>query len=185
MDVFLEEIARSILLGIKDSLPDELAAVAQESTALDVAFYTQLGKPVEPTPLHPPAEYLVGHHPSLLERELSEFPNVTVMAYQQTPMGDRGADFYETQVNRVYVEAFAQDPDESRINRIAWRYAKALHRVITKDRNLSRLVKDLDTPPSVQVSNAAARRITDMSDEITYVQGCRLDYALEMDVAWS
>jgi hypothetical protein len=179
-DILLEEVGRALLLQIKGSLGQKLIDVAAEKIAEDAAFFAQLGQPVPETPLVMPPDpnWFEGHFPTLLEWDLSFFPNVTVMCYDES---NQPADPYQTDQGAVtgytaYVELFCESQDVAQCNRMAKRYATALHRAVTDDATLGGLVSPIDKPPAAQVSNSSARHASQEVNELHYVQGCRVEY---------
>lgn len=186
MDTQLEEVSRAVGLMLRSKLPDALTAIAMVMDAEDAVFYAAISEAVPETPLEAPTLYMEGHHPSLLERPPTDFPNVVTMAYNHRSAGDTGADQYEPFTYPVYVEIGVLHTDESTINRIAWRYAKALHRAVIQNDTLSDFLTEVGTDPSVviaradqtpeiAVSNASARRVSEFADDVVFVQLVRLD----------
>jgi len=178
IDVQLEEIERALLLQVKNGLPQALLDIESEYTSLDAAFFAELGvSPVPLTPLPPPALYLNGHHPYILERPLTDFPNVVVNCTSH-PSGDAGGfDQTEEIGSSAYVEVFCVHEDPSTVNRMIKRYAKALHRVVSADLTLggaATLTPELS--PEVLLSNQQAGRVDNLHDEVVYFQGTKLEY---------
>lgn len=185
MDLVLEEVARSLLLVMKGHLEDAVDSVWEQMETEDATFYGALGDDVPTTPKLYPAKFFLGHHPSILERPLTDYPNVTCVAYDHRSIGDLAADQYEVVGNRAYVEAFVVHEDESTVNRLAWRYAKALHRVIDTYKELDdQMIEPIVTSPDVAISNAAARRVEEFREDIVYIQGCRLEYLFRVAETW-
>ena len=108
-------------------------------------YYAAINETAPTTTLPNPLS--TGGAPSLaaLERPPTDFPNVVTMAYNHRSRGDLGADQYEPFNYPVYVEIGVMDVDESTINRIAWRYAKALHRAVIQNDTLSDFLADVGT----------------------------------------
>lgn len=184
-DVQLEEVAMALLIAIKDGLPDAIDSVQTEQNAKDAAWGTALGTTLPDVPLDHPVEYLPGHHPSMLERELSYFPSVVVMCYDhRSAPSDNEIDQIEQMANTAYVEMAFYDVDETVINRKAWRYAKALHRAVALNPTLTGAVEEIVASPTVMVSNASARRVSFDTDDVVYVQMCRLDYEFRVPQLW-
>lgn len=176
MDTTLEEVARQLLIVQMENLPQALQDVAAEMVIEDLDFYTLLGQSVPDTPLNPPVLWDIGHHPTVLDWELAKFPNVVAMCYQQRPTITGATDQTVDMGNVAYVEAFVWHMDESTVNRIAWRYAKAIHRVVTQNPSLGGMVKPIVGAPDADVSDVSARRVSDLTSEVVYVQGCRVSY---------
>jgi hypothetical protein len=185
-EVVLERVERALYLSMFQNLPGAVAEIAAEWVSEDAAFYAALGQSVPDTPLPPPVLYFEGHHPSALDRDpLSEYPNVTVMAYNGAHSDSNPADQLEPVRYIAYVELFCVDQDENRINRKAKRYSQALGRAITRfDPSLGGLCEPLDQVPEVAISNASARRYSQYTDEVWFAQGCRLDYQFRVREPW-
>jgi hypothetical protein len=195
LDTQLEEVARAMLLTLTTALPQALTDVAAVMADEDAVYYAALGEPVPDTPLPPPAKWFEGHHPSILERPVDEFPNVTCMAYNHRSANDLAADQYEPFAYPVYVEAAVMHTDESTINRVAWRYAKALHRAVLYNDTLrtalpqvgaddSVVIQRASQSPDVAISNAAARRVSEFTDDVVFVQLVRLDTSYRLIQPW-
>lgn len=186
LDLDLEKVARSVLLTVKNHINEKVDEVWAEMVAEDAAYYAALGDPVPVTPKLYPSRYFLGSYPSVLERPPADYPNVAVVGYRHRSAADAG-DQYEIANNRVYVEAFVMHEDEGTVNRMAYRYAKALHRVFAQNRNPDSedIVFGPDFTPDLDVSNAAIRRVDQFSEDLTYIQGCRLEWDLQTVGTWS
>lgn len=185
MDVVLEEVARDLFVVMKDNINAAIDSVWAEKELEDAVFFAGLNSPVPPTPKPYPVSFYLGHHPAILEHPLSDYPNITVVSYDHSSAGDEAADQYEVVASRVYVELFTVHEDASTINRLAWRYAKALHRVIDQHKRLDdSKIEAISATPDVAISNAAARRVEEFSNGIVYIQGCRLEYVFRVAEDW-
>jgi hypothetical protein len=184
MDLVLEDVARDLLLVMKENLNDVVDEVWAEMAIADAAYYAQLSQPVPVTPKPYPASFYLGHHPAILDHPLTDYPNVTTVSYEANSADDVG-DQYEVTENRAYVEVFVVHKDESTINRLAWRYARAVTRVISRYKDLSDgQIEPIQGVPAVMVSNAAARRVDEFTDETIYIQGCRLEHLFRATTLW-
>jgi hypothetical protein len=184
-DVQLEEVAMALLIAVRQGLPSAISSVETEQNAKDAAWSASLGYTLPAVTLAQPVEYIPGHHPSLLERELRYYPSVVVMCYDHRSAPSNNAfDQIEEMANTAYVEMAFYDGDETLINRKAWRYAKALHRCVAKDPTLGGMVEEIVLSPTVMVSNASARRVSFDVDEVTYIQLCRLEYEFRVAQPW-
>lgn len=183
-DLVLEEVARDLLLVAKQNLNDAIDAVWQEMEDEDTDYYAALGESVPVTPKPYPVRFFLGHHPSVLDRPVADYPNITAVSYDSSP-GNDTYDQVEVVSSRAYIEAFVVHADESTVNRLAWRYAKALHRILTQYKELadSRLEQITDAP-RVLISNASARRIEEFKDDIVFIQGCRLESSFRSRDLW-
>jgi len=76
--------------------------------------------------------------------------------------------------------------DEGTVNRLANRYAKALHKVLAEHRNMDadEIVFGGEFSPDIDVSNAAIRRVDQFKEDLVYIQGCRLEWDLQTAGIW-
>jgi hypothetical protein len=186
-DLLLEEVGRRLLLTVRENLNDHLDDVWNEMSMKDALFYAEMGQPMPDTPKRYPVNFYLGHHPEILDYPIDDYPNVTCMCYEHNPVGEfQGLDQIEELRNRAYVEAFVVHPDAETVNRLAWRYAKALHRVLTEHKSLDNYptIWEMTRSPVVTVSSSVARRVSEWKDEWTYVQGCRLEYIYQTPQPW-
>jgi len=190
-DIVLEEVERALHLLVFNQLTGILAEVASDMAAEDTAYYGALGiSPAPDTPLTPPVVILDGHHPYVLERPLTDFPNVTVNAHEhpETQPGTSYVDQLENIQTSAYIEAFnyalvPRDPTaeqiadaEDLLNRVTKRYARALHRLVKENPTLLGTVHRTEGSPTVTLSNVAPSAVSDLDDQIVLFQGARLDY---------
>lgn len=184
LTLHLEEVARAMLLTMKENLNDAIDTVWAEMEDEDTAYYAALGESVPTTPKLYPARFFLGHHPSILYRPPEDYPNVTAVSYRHRSVLDT-TDQMEFAGNTAYVEAFLMHEDESTINRLAWRYAKAIHLVFAEHRELDdREIWRTTWTPNIDISNADARRVEEFKEDITYIQGCRLEWEFRTPGAW-
>ena len=166
-ELLMEEVGRALLLIVKGNVVDAIDDVWSEMETEDTVFYAALGESVPVTPKQYPSRYYLGHHPSILDRPVIDYPNVTVVSYRSRSIGDLAADQYEVVGHEAYVEAFVVHEDESTVNRMALRYAKALNRVVDQHRDLDEVtIEPIFITPDAAISNAAARRVDQFSESI-------------------
>ena len=179
LDLQTEYAGRRVMLSLKEGLSDQSDAVWADAVSEDTAYYAALGVPPVPeTPKMYPAIYFEGSFPSVLERPRQDYPNVAVVSYRHRSARDRG-DQYETANNRIYVEAFVMHDDEATVNRMAQRYARALHRTL-----VIAGFYEAEFTPDPDISNAAIRRVEQFKEDLTYIQGCRLEWDLQTIGTW-
>lgn len=184
IDVQLEEIERGMMLALRANLPTALDQVAMEMTLKDAEYYAAIGvSPVPNTPIPMPAVFISGHDPLVLERPLEDFPNLAVVCYVH-PLSGFGqteveVDQGEFVLSTVYSEIFANSDDSQQLNRMSKRYAKGMHRAIQMDLTMGGSVFKDQVSPEVDISNVVVTPKTDLDDEWTYFQGCRLQYTFK------
>ena len=179
LDLQTEYAGRRVTLALKTDLEDQIDAVWADSVSEDAAYFAALGvSPVPETPKLYPAIYFEGSFPSVLERPRDNYPNVAVVSYRHRSARDAG-DQYEIANNRIYVEAFVMHDDEATVNRMAQRYARAVHRTLVLNH-----FYEADFTPDVDISNAAIRRVDQWTEDLTYIQGCRLEWDLKTVGTW-
>jgi hypothetical protein len=188
VDLQLEEIERALLLTIKKLLPDNLAAVSAEYTAKDNEFFGEMAQvgDMPPTFLPEPVLYLAGHHPYVLERPLTDFPNVVANAYSH-PESESDLDQIEEVLTAAYAEIACWDEDEATASRRAKRYAKAIHRCIIQDPTLGGTVLRITGSPEISISNAAPATKDTLTNEVVFFQMARVEFtfATASGVYWS
>lgn len=177
----------ALLITIKDQLPGLIAEVQTEMDAQDVVWQADLGSllalPV--TALEAPASYWPGDHPTLLDLETASYPALVVMCYDHaSDPTDNAVDQIEELANTAYVEMAVLDQDEVVCNRKAWRSAKALHRTIVQDPTLGGIVEEIKRSPQVRIGQLEARRQTENTDVIEFIQPLRLDYTFRVPEPW-
>lgn len=180
--LLLEKVARSLDLTVRGNIEAVIDSVWTQMETEDAEYYTAISEAAPPeTPKQYPVSYYLGHHPSILQHAVDDYPNVVVSCYEHDPADgfdiDNELDQIEPLTNAAYVEAFVLHEDASTVNRIAWRYADALHRVITENRDLGEwpLIWSMIGTPHVEVSNSSARPVSEDTDEWTYIQGVRVE----------
>ena len=176
---------------MRGSLEDVIDDVWSDMTAEDTAYYTAIGDTAPETPKLYPVSYYLGHHPAILQHPVDDYPNVVVSCYEHDPTAgfdiDNELDQIEPLTNAAYVEAFVLHEDAATVNRLAWRYADALHRAITNSRDLGEwpVIWQMIGTPHVEVSNASARMISeDETDGWTYIQGIRAEMLFRTPQPW-
>lgn len=185
--VRIEEVALSLMESLQAHLPDAISAVNMEAAGRD-ARWAALSVDVALTgsvQLAEPALWLPGHNPSILDRPIEDFPNIVVMAYDHRSAGDEASDQTEPTTYTAYAEVFCAVADETVSNRMAWRYAEALHQAMVTDETLGGLVVPVSSTPAVMVSNAAGRRLSPQSDDVIWVQGARVEYGFVIENPWN
>lgn len=186
-DVVLEDVGNALAVTVKTELPQALVDVQAEQAAKEAGWAAVLGPFESPALLPEPATWFVGHHPSLLERVVDDYPVIVVMAYDHdtaTEQDPLSTDQTEVVNNRCYIEAAVAHPDLDIINRVAQRYAMAIHRAVVRGEDLGGAVSPIDRTPHVAVGGANRRRVSAETDAITYVQLMRLEYTFKVPQQW-
>ncbi len=184
LDVQLEDVARAMDLVMREHLADAIDQVWADMIPLDEAYFAAINEEVPRTPKYHPVKFFLGHHPSILERPATDYPNVTTVAHQHRSAGDEG-DQYEVVNNTIYSEAFLLYAEEDALDRMVQRYARAMHRVVSSFPQLSNVeIEPIDQTPNVDVSVATARRLEEFKDDIVYVQGCRVEHTFRTAGLW-
>ena len=157
---------------IFQSLFNELnAAIDEEETrgyTLDDAFNTLTGRTLRRVKLDRirPENFHLGHRPSLIEAPPSEWPAVTVMAFNSTGAGFPGTDRSDENVITVSIKCIAhagpfeitgsgivalsddKDPEEE-VDRKIKRPSEALHKAVARHRDLDGNFTPTENPPSI------------------------------------
>jgi hypothetical protein len=187
----LERIAREIQILLINNLNTALDVEDAKWTTLDQELNEALLIPyVKCTSDHVETKnFYVGHKPSLIEAPV-EYPNVSVMAYQNVPSRDQG-DQYEGNTITAFIESmviegpYPQEPDgafnreaEDVVNRKVQRMLEAIHNVIVSNRTLGGIVFEITGPPTVIVTECLRRREGPGSGPDYYWQMVRLEYTV-------
>lgn len=181
----MEELSRKLLLTVKNNIADALVKIAADMEAEDVAFFGAMGQPVPATPLVVPAKYVVGHHPPILEETLSNFPSVAASCYLiEDEETEFDIDQAEVLPHIAYVEVLVVHEDIETIARIAWRYAKAVHSILLKDKSLGGTSLAIDRSPRTEVSMPVMTGYENDSDAQVYVQGAKVEHPFEIIGVW-
>lgn len=178
LDLQTEYAGRAVMLALRNGLNAQIDAVWADAVSEDATYFAALGEAVPVTPKLYPAIYFEGSFPSVLERPRDNYPNVAVVSYRHRSAQDAG-DQYEIANNRIYVEAFVMHDDESTVNRMAQRYARAVHRTLVLGG-----FYEAEYTPDTDISNAAVRRVDQWTEDLTYIQGCRLEWDLKTVGTW-
>lgn len=194
-DVQLEDVGMALAMTVKTQLPQALLDVQAEQSAKEAAWAAVLGPMPQLAALPEPASWFVGHHPSILDRPAEDFPCVVVMCYDHnsgTPADPWSTDQTEVMAERCYVEAavslpitdLSSDIEVALINRMATRYASAIHRSIVRGETLGGIVQPIEQTPHVLLGGTNRRRVTVESDASMYVQASRLEYTFKRTQQW-
>lgn len=190
-DLLLQTVARSLDLTIRENINAALDVVWAAEDAADAAYYASLNVTAPTTAEVYPVSYYIGHHPQILQYPVADYPNVVTMCYTEPNVGgatttNSDLDQIEILLNSAYVEAFVVHSDADTVNRLAWRYAKALHKVITENKSLGEYptIWEINGAPITEVSGSIGRLASEDSDEWTYVQGCRLEMLYRTPQPW-
>jgi hypothetical protein len=162
---------------LKANIAQALTDVAAQMVDEDTAFFAALGQAVPDTPLPVPQGWTVGSAPDMLQWPVDQIPVVTVMAYDHRPdPEDAGADQWDVYQMPAYIEAVVSGGmDVALTNRIAWRYGRAIIRAIAMDSTLGGRFIPFQQSPPVTISNASARRVSDLVADWIWVQMVHVD----------
>lgn len=179
----LEEIGREACLILIEEINDELEAQETSWHTKDKEFAAARGVAYEPIFLEKiqPSNIHHGHRPSLIEAPITEYPNLSIMAYT-SDVSDDDMDQVAKHENIMFVELMCKatsqehtDPEEL-LNRRVDRTADAVVAVINRNKNLNGKVDPFDDAPRVSISNIFSRSEFTGSGPTFIWQGARLDY---------
>lgn len=188
-EIGTERLAREVLVLLIDNLPAALVAEDLKWVTLDSGLATKQG--ILPTVCTSDQvtsdHFYMGHRPSLIEANIDAYPNVSVMSYRANPSIDQG-DQYDGFSVTVYIEAIVidgpkdqQSPGfdreaEDLVNRKSQRMGEAIHQVMVDNQTLAGYSFQLDTPPTLLITDCFRRReLTSHGDDF-YWQMVRLEY---------
>lgn len=169
----LEHVARELKSRLQDELPDELDVVETNWSATD------------PVTLADPETWFLGHKPTVLELESSEFPFVAVVAAARTPETGRGASWdYQKKTQTLFVDYFVVADDEATVNKRANRYAEAICNILQGQAIIYGYYQQ-DYEPAVNLSEASrhAKHSDNAdffdSDDVDFIQAGRITVKVE------
>jgi len=122
----LEKVAKAV----------QAVLVADIAAQLDVveAYWTAQDDTVT---LEDVQTWLLGHHPTILERKQSDFPIVSIIALSEDSESQTDQWGYGESVIPCIVHWFVDADSEANCNKIVWRYGEAIDAVIRAHRHLA------------------------------------------------
>lgn len=161
-----ENIARAIQGVLQSGLPDALDVVEAEWDDDD------------PLDLGDVAVWLLGHYPTVLERPKADFPIVACLVPERV-QGEGSSQWgYGKAVYTAYVDCFVTAAAEADVNKICWRYVKAIISVAQNHRTLAAGLVQGAFEPDVMLSEAMRQR-EDNSDAGFFTQMARVILKIE------
>lgn len=189
----LERLGREVILILADQLNQEIVNQQAYWDVLDQELATTLGKNYAVTTIEPiPNDHLhLGHVPSLIDSQITDFPNVAVMAYQSNRGGDQALDQYHGLTDSIFIEVlckagpYPEDDQvayfegEEMVNRRTQRTTDAVVSVINSNRTLNGLVNAIADPPSVTIYDVFNRHLNRDRGPLYFWQGSRMVFTVQ------
>lgn len=190
-EVGTERIAHETLLLLINNLNAALLVEDAKWNTLDQSLAQALEIDWVPCVSNPVLKpnYYKGHHPSLIEASVLDYPNIAVMADQAMPSSDQGEGYEGFQV-RLWIEAMVIDgpydaqlkgyerDGEDLCNRKSQRMMEATHNVLVSNRNLSGIVEEITDPPRAFVTDCLVRSESTSYGSDYFWQMIRLEYVV-------
>lgn len=187
----LERISREIVMIFADQLNDEIALQEAAWEQLDQEMANTLGFAysaitVERFPL---THLYLGHVPSLINADVSRYPNLSVMGFVSRQSGE-GIDLYHSINDTIFIEVMCKSgpyqasdaspsPGEDLVNRRTQRTTDAVVAVMNRNPTLNGLVQRIVGPPEVEISDVFGKHEHRDRGPRYWWQGSRLMYRVE------
>jgi hypothetical protein len=160
-----EDIARAVQGKLQGDLPAALDAVETRWAS-------------DPLSLPDVVTWLLGHHPTVLERPLADFPLVACLVPDRSA-GERSSQWgLQKTVNTVYVDCFVASTSVADVNKMCWRYVEAVVSVAQSYELLASGLRQVAFEPAVQLSETM-RQYEDNSDTEFFTQMGRVTLRVE------
>ena len=170
----LEKLGKEALSTLSASFNSRLDTVQSLMNAYDVANGYETITVEHIAPEH----FYHGHRPSLVDADVSMYPNCAVMAWSSRP-GAELLDHLNINVVQLFVELMAKSYDnEYEVNARIQRMADAAHDVLMDDRTLGGLVFEIADAPSVVLTEVFQRAEVRGHGPRFLWQGARMDYTI-------
>ncbi len=190
----MEVIGKEIILILADGLADELDLQQANWDTNDQEFAARMGRIyeqnlVEAIPL-PHLHY--GHIPSLIDAEISAFPNAAVMAFQSRPDQDQSIDMYHGVIDTVFIEVMcksgpytdhddaARSRGEDYVNVRTTRTCEAIVSLLNQHSTLNGLVQPIDAPPVIELFDVFKKHQKLDRGPLFFWQGARMEYRVRL-----
>jgi hypothetical protein len=188
----MERLGREVVLIMADQLNAEIAAQEAAWFSLDQEYASQLGTGITNITIEqiPTSHMYLGHVPSLINAEISRYPNLSVMAFESQPGGDVSIDLYHSTVATLYIEVMCKSgpyaandvspsPGEDLVNRRTQRTIDAVVAVMNRNQTLNGLVQRISSAPSIVISDVFGKHEHRDRGPRFWWQGGRLEYRVE------
>jgi len=161
--------------ALKERLESELG------DALDTVEAAWAGD--DPVTLPDPVTWFLGHKPTVVEMESSEFPFLGVIVADTSPKGRPSRWGYQEETLTVFVDYFVVADDETTVNKRAHRYAEAILAVLQEERYIEEYMQQ-DYRPRVRLSEASRHAKTEnadmfSADDVDYIQMGRVEVGFD------
>lgn len=180
----LELISRQAVITLTASLNDEINSVSAHWAPLDIELATLRGLTYASCPMQEVANNHIhqGHRPSLINAPLTEFPNVSCMAYKAMPDAEQ-LDTIDKFSNSLYIECFVhgtEEEGEETVNKRIQRLTESIVNVIARDNRLGGNFLNIQRPPIISIGDLFVRKEEKGRGPRFLWQGSRLEYMVDV-----
>lgn len=186
----MEKISREVALLLIEHINDNLDDIDSIWTTLDQDLATQQNIPyVACTSDHVSSDKIhIGHRPSFIESDASNYPNLCVMSYESSNGPYKNFDQGEDISVGFYIEGMVkQGPyptsedfsheGEILVNKKVQRMVEAVHRIMSGNRTLNGLIDGFEGAPRVIMSDCMRRTNSTAEGEYDYMWSMfRIEY---------
>lgn len=172
-EIGMEKIAREVALLLIEHINDNLDDIDSRWVTLDEDLADAQGIPYIPCSsdhVHPDKIH-IGHRPSFIESDESNYPNLCVMSYDTGNSPYQNFDQGEDAAIQFYIEGMVkagpyqpEDPHlhegEILVNKKSQRLAEACHRIMSANRTLNGLIDGFEGMPKISFSDCMRRQNT-------------------------
>lgn len=183
----LEEVQRKAFYVLFDGLNSVLAEMQTEWDRRDETFATRTGREFIRTVLEPiqPENFYEGHRPSLIDADVTSYPNVSVMTPRAVAgVGTDQQDHMEVHRNLLWIECMAKsEANEDEVNRRSLRLVEAVHITLMRNPTLEGIVAGFDTAVNANMGDVFTRKQRTAYGPHWFWRGGRLEYAVRKESA--
>jgi hypothetical protein len=183
--VALGQIQRQAFYVFFDHLNDALAEQDLLWASSDQEFEIHTGRTIEPITLEPvvPENFHEGHNPGLIEAEIDEYPNCSVMIERWVPAPTNAtADHWDERQLNLGIEIMAKSvvsPAEA--NQRTIRMVEAVHAVLAANRSLGGAVQEVTDAGNGFLTSIDRRAEQTSYGSAWYWQGGRVNYTIKLE----
>ena len=182
----LERVARQALIVLIDTLNDELPVQEDLWADEDEELADKRGIDYVPITLEPIEleNFYYGYQPSLINAEISKYPNVAVIADATSEASDNTVDQVDSYLHRLAIEVMVKSNEEDTseiVNSRAQRTADAVNICMMSNRTLRGTVHGFEGAPTANLTEVFLRKEQTAYGNIWQWQGARIEYEVRKD----
>lgn len=180
----MESLGLDVLLRLAASVNTAIHAQTSLWSSRDLDYASAMGLTYTPVIMEDidKANMHLGHVPALIDAPIEQYPNLSVLSPDLSPVPTGGWDQGDDYALTFYVEIMVKDiVSQELVNRRAQRTMNAVHSVVMGDKTLGGKYSDLHVT-AAGVSDVFIRREAKSRGPEWYWQGARLDYRVRVPV---